>query len=146
MSEPPPDPTRALEAPYRSRGEAQIARMLARHGLPFSYEQPIAVLDEGKTRIWYPDFQLRDQGIVIEYCGRTGDSAYSDGVAHKQAVYAANGLTALMITPEIFRGSWTDVILGYLESIATERLEATRAARHSQSSASQCGFSHSTRE
>lgn len=146
MSEPPYDPTRAVEAPYRSRGEVQIARMLVRHGLPFSYEQPIAVVDSGKTRIWYPDFQLRDQGIVIEYCGRTGDPAYSDGVAHKQAVYAANGLTALMITPDMFHGSWTDVILGYLESIAAERLEAIRAARRSLPDAVRIGFSYSTRE
>lgn len=107
----------------------QIARMLERHGLPFEYEQPVAVLDDGKPRIWYPDFHLRDQGILFEYCGLTGDADYSNGVQHKQAVYAANGLTALLITPEIFRGCWPDLILGYLESIAAERLDTLCSAR-----------------
>lgn len=106
-----------------------IARMLERHGLPFTYEQPVAVLDDGKPRIWYPDFHLREQGILIEYCGLTGDAGYSKGEQHKQTVYAANGLTALLLTPEVFRGSWAEVILGYLEAIAVERLEAIRSAR-----------------
>lgn len=104
--------------------------MLERCGLPFTYEQPVAVLDDGKPRIWYPDFHLRDQGILIEYCGLTGNPDYSNGVQHKQAVYAGNGLTALLLTPDIFRGPWPDVVLGYLESVAAERLEAIRAARH----------------
>lgn len=129
MPDPRPDFVSRLEAPYRSRGEMQIARMLERHGLPFEYEQPVAVLDDGKPRIWYPDFHLRDQGILIEYCGLTGDRDYSMGVQHKQAVYMANGLTALLLTPDIFRGPWPDAILGYLEAVAAERLEAIRAAR-----------------
>ena len=46
------------EESFRSRGETQIARCLTRYHIPYFYEHPLAVLDEGKTRVWYPDFQL----------------------------------------------------------------------------------------
>lgn len=38
----------------RSQGEVQIARLLASRGIRYLYEQPLAVLDEGKLRVWYP--------------------------------------------------------------------------------------------
>jgi len=43
---------------YRSRGEEQIARFLERNGIAYQYEYPLAVIDQGKTRIYYPDFRL----------------------------------------------------------------------------------------
>jgi len=45
---------------FKSRGEVQIARFLDRNKLTYRYEHPLAVLDKGKTRIWYPDFLLPD--------------------------------------------------------------------------------------
>jgi hypothetical protein len=45
---------RALEPPYRSRGEAQVGRLLDRYGIPFFYEQPLVVLDRGRHRLWQP--------------------------------------------------------------------------------------------
>jgi len=41
---------------YKSWGEEQIARLLDRYGTSYQYEYPVAVVDRGKTRIWYPDF------------------------------------------------------------------------------------------
>ena len=50
----PPDPVledylAKLEPPYKSRGEAQVGRLLDRYGIPFFYEQPLIVYDRGKT-------------------------------------------------------------------------------------------------
>jgi hypothetical protein len=117
------------EEGFRSWGELQIARMLKRHGLGFQYEQPVAVVEHGKTRLWYPDFQLSGQGVLLEYCGRPHDPAYAEGMARKQAVYAANGLTVLMFTPDVFHGPWPTTMLDQIEGVLVGRLESFRAAR-----------------
>jgi hypothetical protein len=39
---------------FRSWGETQIARCLNRYGIRYLYEHPLAVVDEGKTKIWHP--------------------------------------------------------------------------------------------
>lgn len=117
------------EAYFRSWGEAQIGRLLDRCGIPYQHEPPVAVVDRGKTRIWYPDFQLVNQGILLEYCGRCGDVAYAQGVDHKRGVYEANGLTALMFTPALFKGNWSARVLDEIDTALAERLEAFRRAR-----------------
>src|SRR5437870_3157348 len=109
---------------YRSWGETQIARCLDRHKVPYLYEHPLAVIDRGMTRIWYPDFQLRHQGILIEYFGRTGDPDYAAGIARKQAVYEANGLTAILFTPDQFRGDWPGRLLGRIGDVFAYRVAA----------------------
>jgi hypothetical protein len=93
--------------------------MLTRYRIPFLYEHPVAVIDRGMTRVWYPDYQLCGYGMLIEYCGRPEDPAYAAGMAKKEAVYRANGLTALMLTPEDLRGDWPDRILGRIEGVLT---------------------------
>ena len=116
---------------FRSWGETQIARMLNRYEIPYLYEHPVAVVDQDKTRIWYPDFQLCGYGIILEYCGRPDDPAYAEGMAKKRAVYAANGLTALMFTPDLFRGNWPATVLDEIEKVQTDRLAAVRAVTYS---------------
>jgi hypothetical protein len=120
---------------FRSWGEAQIGRMLGRYTIPYLYEHPVAVVDDGKTRIWYPDFQLRGYGILIEYCGLPHDPHYAEGIARKETVYRDNGLTALMLTPDLFRGDWPARVLGQIETVLAERFSMLRSAReHSSSS------------
>lgn len=121
---------RSVQPAYRSWGETQIARMLDRYGLSFRYEQPAAVVDRGKARIWYPDFHLSDQGIFIEYCGRAHDPSYTEGIARKEAAYAENGITALMITPDVFRGPWPSTLLDQIDEVLTQRLTHFRDRRH----------------
>ena len=102
--------------------------MLNRYRIPYLYEYPLAVVDHGNTRIWYPDFQLRGLGILIEYFGRPDDPAYAKGMVRKEAVYRANGISAITITPDQFRGDWPTKILGRIESVLQDRLVTTRAA------------------
>ena len=116
--------------PLRSWGEAQVARLLNRHRIPYLYEHPVAVLDQQRTRLWYPDFQLRDYGMLIEFCGRPDDPAYAAGMAKKQSVYRANGLTALMLTREDLRGDWPNTVFSRVEGILADRLARFRQARH----------------
>jgi len=103
--------------------------MLNRHEIPYFYEHPLAVVDSGKTRVWYPDFQLRDLGILIEYFGMPDDPTYCSGMARKEAVYEANGISAISVTPDQFRGEWPAKILGRIEEVLTDRLKRLDAAR-----------------
>jgi len=72
---------------FKSRGEVQIARFLDRNSIAYQYEYPLAILDQGKTRIWYPDFQLPEYGMIIEYFGINGKSSYDEQARHKMKVY-----------------------------------------------------------
>jgi hypothetical protein len=94
------------EPPYRSRGEAQVGRLLDRYGIPFFYEQPTLVSDRGRHRVWHPDFTLPAHGdLIVEYAGMMDVPSYAAGIRHKQRVYEANGLPALYIFPPDLTGS-----------------------------------------
>ena len=113
---------------FKSWGETQIAALLDRNGIEYFYEHPLAVIDDGRPRIWYPDFQLVQYGLLIEYFGRNDDPDYAEGMRKKQAVYQANGLDALLLTRESLRGDWPACILGQIEDILEKRLERFRAS------------------
>jgi hypothetical protein len=111
---------------FRSRGETQIARCLEHYAIPYLYEQPLAVLDEGKVRLYYPDFQLSGYGMLIEYCGVVGSDAYSRMIRKKQRVYEAGGLDCLFWFPEDFHGDWNRRLLDGIERILAGRLSRFR--------------------
>ena len=94
-----------LEPEYKSRGEAQVGRLLDRYGLPFFYEQPTLIRDRGRHRIWHPDFTLPEHsGMVIEYAGMPDVPDYAAGIAHKRDVYRRNGIAALFVYPSHLSG------------------------------------------
>ncbi len=114
---------------FRSRGETQIARCLTHCHIPYFYEHPLAVLDEGKTRVWYPDFQLPGYGVLIEYCGVVGDEHYDRGTRKKEQVYQANGLDCLFWTPPDFKGDWPERLRTGIEQVLADRLTRFRETR-----------------
>ena len=89
------------------------------------------MVDDGKVRIWYPDFELPHYGMLIEYFGMSDDPAYAAGIERKKAVYEANGLTALLLTPEAFRGDWPSRILDRIEGVLIDRVGRLRGIRRS---------------
>jgi hypothetical protein len=107
---------------YRSKAEAQIARLLDREGIAPRYEHPLAVVDREKTRIWYPDFYLPEYGMIVEYFGMNGDPGYSKRAKHKTEVYRKTGIEGVFLTEESFRGDWPGRILGQIEGILQGRL------------------------
>lgn len=127
----------ASEPPYRSRGEAQVGRLLDRNGIPFFYEQPVLVYDRGRYRVWQPDFTLPcDNDLIVEYAGMMDVPGYATGIRHKQAVYAANGLPALFVYPEDLKGPhWSTTLRGRIADAGAEALRsAQRASGHIQPS------------
>lgn len=92
------------EPPYRSRGEAQVGRLLDRYGIPFFYEQPTLIYDRGRHRIWHPDFSLPTyNGLIIEYAGMMDRPDYAAGIRHKSTTYARNGIPAVFVYPTDLR-------------------------------------------
>lgn len=114
---------------FRSEAEAQIGRCLTYHGVEYLYEHPLAVMDRGLVRLWHPDYQLPSYGLVIEYGGRVDEPRYTQGWRHKQKVYDANGITALMLTPDDLRGGWPTRLLNRIEDTLEQRLRRFRAVR-----------------
>ena len=101
-----------LEPPYKSRGEAQIGRLLDRYGLPFFYEQPTLVYDRGRHRRWHPDFTLPEyNGLIVEYAGMPDVPDYAAGIRHKKEAYRANGIPALFVYPDDLTGpGWPEQV------------------------------------
>ena len=96
---------RKLEPPYKSRGEAQVGRLLDRYGVPFFYEQPHLIYDRGRYRAWHPDFTLPDyNGMIVEYAGMMDVPDYAEGIRHKKRAYRRNGIPAMFVYPTDLRG------------------------------------------
>lgn len=112
-----------ISQPYKSWGEEQIARLLDRNRISYQYEYPLAVIDQGKTRIYYPDFRLPDYGLIIEYFGVNGDPGYNQRTMHKIDVYKQAGIDGLFLTKESFKGDWPTRIMGQIEGILKNRLD-----------------------
>lgn len=114
------DLLRALEPPYRSSGEAQVGRVLDRYGIPFFYRQPTLIYEEGRHRVWLPDFTLPSyNGVVVEYAGAKDIPGYRPSTSHRSSTYAANGIPAVFVQPEELDDlSWPESFLDWLEATA----------------------------
>lgn len=114
------------EPPYRSRGEAQVGRLLDRYGIPFFYEMPTAVLDRGRHRTWHPDFTLPYQnGLIVEYAGMPDVVKYMQGIEHKQHVYRENDLPAVFLYPDDLRGGdWPQQVMDQILNAAPLSIRA----------------------
>jgi hypothetical protein len=107
---------------YGSAGERQIARMLAGYGVRFLYEHPVAVVDRGKVRLWYPDWWLPDYCIAMEYIGIEEDGDYSRGAARRKSVFEQAGIPYLTIRKSELHGNWPKRILADIHATLVERL------------------------
>lgn len=108
---------------YRSKAEVQIARLLDREGIAYRYEYPLAVIDRGRIRIWYPDFTLPEYGMIIEYFGMNDDPGYRKRAEHKMQVYRETGIDGVFLTEESLKGDWPARVIGQIEGILKERMD-----------------------
>ena len=108
---------------YKSRAEVQIAGLLGREGIAYRYEHPLAVIDRGKTRIWYPDFYLPEYGMIIEYFGVNGDAEYDRRTEHKMQVYRTIGIDGAFLTEDTLKRQWPTGIVSQIEDTLRQRLQ-----------------------
>jgi hypothetical protein len=107
----------ADEPPYKSRGEAQVGRLLDRYGIPFFYESPLPLRDRGRNRIWRPDFTLPSYGgLIVEYAGMPDLPEYMAGILHKRQAYRRNQVPALFLYPQDLRArNWPAQLIGKIQ-------------------------------
>ena len=114
----------------RSKSEMLIADTLTRMGVPYHYEYPLTLNDNGHTFTMNPDFlclNLRTrQEFIWEHFGMMDDAAYSSKTVKKLRTYAQNGIYPghnLITTAET-----TELPLNtrYLEKIITEYLHQNK--------------------
>jgi len=108
---------------YISKAEVQIARLLKKEGVAYNYEHPLAVVDRGRVRIWYPDFYLPEYAMIIEYFGVNGDSNYDERTKHKIEVYKKSGIEGLFLTEASLKGDWPAKIIGGIEDVLKGRIK-----------------------
>lgn len=95
---------------YFSKGEYEIAKFLDEMKIDFEYEFPIAVVDSEKTKIWYPDFYLKEYQIVIEYFGMYNhNEAYKENADYKKGVFKNCGIQFLPVYE--LKDNWKEYIL-----------------------------------
>ncbi len=99
--------------------EKNIAQYLDKKGIRWKHEFPVIVKDEdGKLRVWYPDFYLPDLGLFVEVCGSEKDK---DEKYRRKCIYKENGITV------VFLDYWKDEKLwkSFLETEA-DSIERSR--------------------
>jgi hypothetical protein len=108
---------------YKSKDEEQLALLFDREGISYNYEHALAVIDRGKAKVWYPDFWLRDFGMIVEYFGVNGKQDYDSQAKHKMEVYRQNGIEGLFLTKSCFKGDWPVRITSQIEDILKGRMD-----------------------
>ena len=118
-------PYRQTIMPYKSQAEWNIANLLDQYSVPFVYEKPTAVVDSGKTKIWYPDFTLA-YGPLIEYFGINGSQGYRNRTTHKLKVYEQNQIEVIPMYPRDMEGHWRERLLKRIDNRLEYRLNDYR--------------------
>jgi len=107
-----------LQPQYESAGRAEIGRMLDEYGIPFFYKQATLICQDGRRRIWRPDFTLPTyDNIVIEYNGCIPDPAV------KGDVYKQNNIAALFLDQSDLAGpDWQQRLYDRLQELYSQPL------------------------
>lgn len=133
---------------YRSRAEVRIAGLLDQEGIAYRYEHPLAVVDQGRVRIWYPDFYLPEYGMILEHFGVNGDVGYDRRTEHKMRVYETTGVEGVFLNEDVLRRHGPTGITRQIEEVLQQRLRRfySRPAqlRESGGSDSQSGLRKSS--
>lgn len=124
------DKERGCKGKFRSKGEQQIALLLERNGIAYHYEYPLALMDDSKVKLYYPDFTLPDYGVIVEYLGYRGDPEYDRKTGHKIEAYRRAGIEAMVLDSDSFKGDWPDRIMGQISDILERRREEFQRVYH----------------
>lgn len=124
---------------FKSRGEREIAGFLGSRDIAYQYEYPLAIVDRGKTKIWYPDFHLPEYGMVLEYFGMVGNQGYNEQMAHKIQAYKTAGVQGIYLLPSSMAGNWQEGILDRIEQSLEGRLRRITAAKDGERSTQYSG-------
>ena len=73
--------------------EREVADLLKKMGIKWTYEHPVFVCDENKRpRVWAPDFYLNQFGVYLEVCGSSNfDYEY------RRKIFEKNGYRVIFL-------------------------------------------------
>jgi len=81
--------------PYKSQEHKTIADTLTQYGIPFTYQQPTLVIENGKRMLEYADFFLPSyRGLAIDYIIESNSAVYR----RKKNVYQDNQIPAVLVS------------------------------------------------
>ena len=102
--------------------EKEVAKLLKKIGIIWSYEQPIFVWDENKRpRVWAPDFYLIPFGIYVEVCG----SEQFD-YEYRRKIFDNNGYLVIFLHLYKETNKCKYHLMGYLQLFTNYRNHCTR--------------------
>jgi hypothetical protein len=91
--------------------ELEVANVLKKLGISWSYEQPVFVWDENKRpRVWTPDFFLIPFGIYIEVCG-----SEKFDYEYRRKIFDRNGYRVIFLHVYKETNKWKNHLLNYLQ-------------------------------
>jgi len=97
--------------------EKEVARVLKEFGIKWSFEQPIFVWDdEGRPRVWTPDFYLLHLGLYIEVCGsKQFDYEY------RKKIFEKNGYLVIFLHLYKEKNKWQSHLMKYIKLFSNFR-------------------------
>ena len=125
---------------YKSDGEKRIANFLKKKNISFTYEKPLAVIDKGHTKLFYPDFSLYDFNVVIEYFGINGNPDYIARTKNKIDIYQKNHIPFIPVYPQDFSDNWQEYILNSLRDQSISRIGLLNEIHRMTNSDVRCAF------
>jgi len=116
-----------LDPPYETKDELKVGRMLDQYGIPFFYQQPTIIYNEGKNEIWKPSFTLYSYGgAVIDYVAGTGQSQQEQRF-NRDKIYQYNQIPALVLGPrDLDKPKWDEDLYAKLEQLYRQAFDPMR--------------------
>jgi len=97
--------------------ERKVAEYLRTMDIEWVYEQPVFVWDnDGRPRVWTPDFYLTQFGIYLEVCG-SKDFNYE----YRKRVFSKNGHCVIFLHLFKEKDLWTNHFKRYLSFFLSQR-------------------------
>lgn len=97
--------------------EKEVANVLKKLGIQWSYEQPVFVWDEQRRpRVWAPDFYLLHFGIYVEVCG-----SEEFNYEYRRKILARNGYQVIFLHLYKESQTWKNHLFKYLQIFSNNR-------------------------
>ncbi|MCK4500392.1 hypothetical protein KAU11_07835 [Candidatus Babeliales bacterium] len=102
-----------------TRCEKEVAELLKKLGIKWSYEKPVFVWDENKRpRVWAPDFYLIPFGIYLEVCG-----SENFDYDYRRRIFDNNGYDVIFLHLYKETDKWKEHFMNSLKLITCFRNE-----------------------
>ena len=100
--------------------EKNVAQYLDEKGIEYKHEVPVCVKDEqGRLRIWYPDFYPPKLGLYLEVCG---SERIKDEYYRRECVYKENKISVVFLHYWKPVSDWKKFLDSEIDSIERGRL------------------------